>query len=383
MTQAYSILAVGFGLALFANITALGEFHVLPGSDTGSMTRTGRPEAGIDQVESAIRQTRRAVSNLDYETETKGRTSDRTDFDCDRRLNYVRQKLKAATTPRELIEKLAKNPPQVLILGNNHSLLDDLVWYGEIEKFYKEKNPAFDCVFEEGDPNPIEQTLYFAGPSYLKKFKTVRKAVEAFARDYKIPIEIWGNPEESSDDVKYKLGENTYVETESLQWYFENKVRLIKIDDQSSLAKRDLFMAAYIQKLFDSGQCHFAVANLGKLHLFPQKVLLEKKGITTFTVGFEALNANERRFSHPALGGAAMVKNPGFLDFEGCPIPDKEKPTRPIAILTQDAAGPLVDKSITRLRWNTFDAHIIAPVAPTGPANDFADKAVRILSPGK
>jgi hypothetical protein len=280
-------------------------------------------------------------------------------FSCEARREYIRKKIKNSETPVQLLKKIAKKSPKIILFGDVHDVRDFSAWIYNINVNMDKIDPSYDCFFSEGEPD-IRQDNYH---EFLIKNLSVKSKdmalLKRYAEERGLPFKVNGE-EVTMGFIQTRLS------------HLRKFRREFAIDDRTDWkdVDRDLFMTTYVKDLFDRKVCKKAIAFLGRGHLRPQKWLYKRMGIDAVTVGFSTLNDYNSEYrieqfeKKPGEGKSFDVTTPNVFDIDGCAYVG-DRPTKPIAFFTNDEKAPDLltpsKRDFFKYRWNSFDAIIAGP----------------------
>jgi hypothetical protein len=317
-------------------------------------------------------------------------------FTCGEARTYAAEKVDRGMSPNDLLDRIAAQRPDVILLGDTHSITDYAEWAEQFYEAYRKRVPKFDCVFIEQQANAIENDFFEQGLAYFRKSGAITQAIQSYSEDRDLPYAIYRYESRIGESFNYTVGEGGLVRfstesqdnllippgarfsTPDAQYFFERGLKRFAIDDRVDIfnVDRNVFMAGYMAHLKQTGACRQSVFFGGKSHLRPLQHLLRKSGLTSYTIGFQNSNRAKRVASRQSwepgfrANQIQMSIHEGFLDFPGCGRSGSGQAIEAIAIeFDPKEAGPPTHEG-SALQWNSFDAQIIAPVTEFGKSSE-------------
>lgn len=362
-----------FYMCMVFGVTHSGTLHADDQLTTGASNGISGQWSSIDSIEGFdqyVQKFEESIQKLEGDVSGKSDVypiKQQAEFSCQERVEFLKTKLEQAISPTDLLQKLAGGNQQILIFGNKHNMDEHQNWYNEFVNRYRKARPGgVDCIFSEDNADPLVYDLFSSGPAYLKKYGTIKEAIQHYVADRGLSVE-YRNPTIpiiKNPRAKIRSGAVAPVglyqvvqwfDLKTLEDYFRSGIKFIYIDSRYTVS-RDQFISAYIKELFESGTCHSAVANLGIGHLRAQKAFLQEKGISAYTIAMRNLNPSFRDV--PLV--ASLIEEKGALDAPNCPFPKAMTPKHPVVIFSSETNSPT--SGPFDFRWNEIDAHILGPV---------------------
>jgi hypothetical protein len=310
----------------------------------------------------------------DFETKQKENI---TNISCSSLEDKANQTIKDPISPKQLLTAIAKKAPQILLIGETHLPKDFMKWEKDTIAEYRKMRPGVDCVFKEDRLFTLDAELKFFGKDSYLQSHNVEATVEAFAKEKHLSFESF--KDEKSDVFSMRIGEGNpimefedeiirreeaYVNSTELVDAFEKNLKTIYVDFRHSAYNRDVFMTSMMSGLIKNGFCKNAVGIFGMAHLQTHKYLLEKSGISTYSVAL--WNSNGFKINDFTYGSISL---PGFMDYSNkCSSSNISLPQSPFAFVSKKVSDIAPHGSKGQfMTLDTFDAHIVGPVLPVSP----------------